>query len=175
MSTTFQIPGWMKPRELPSSPFDVENISVSEITTQLKQCRNGSAPCPYDQVSYKILKKCPSVVEALLNIFNHCLYRSSVPVSWEAAVVILLGKPSAKTDSRNPCNLRPIALTPCIGKLFTAILKKRVLSYVISNAYLNTSIQKAFINAIPGCFEQKTKLSYAIQEARLQQRRIVVC
>lgn len=80
-----------------------------------------------------------------------------------------------KSDSRNPCNFRPIALTLCIGKLFTAILKKRVLSYVISNAYLNTSIQKAFINAIPGCFEQKTKLSYAIQEARLQQRRIAIC
>ena len=140
-----------------------------------RRSRNGSTPCPYDQISYKILKKCPSVVEALLNIFNHCLYRSSVPDSWKAAVVILLGKPAAKNDARNPSNFRPIALTPCIGKLFTAILKNRLLSYVASNGYLDTSIQKAFVSSMPGCFEHQVKLSSAIQEARLQQKNIAVC
>ena len=172
---SFQTPSWMAPRELPINPFDTGNVSISEITSQLKKSRNGSAPCPYDQISYKLLKKCPSIVEALLNIFNHCLYRSSVPSSWKAAVVILLGKPAAKKDSHNPSNFRPIALTPCIGRLFTAILKNRLLLYVAENGYLNTTVQKAFINSVPGCLEHQVKLSCALQEARLQQKTITVC
>ena len=118
---------------LPINPFDTGNVSISEIISQLKRSRNGSAPYPYDQILYKLLKKWPSNVEALRNIFNHCLYRSSVPSSWKAAVVILLGKPAAKKDAHNPSNFRPIALTPCIGKLFTAILKNRLLLYVAEN------------------------------------------
>lgn len=112
---------------------------------------------------------------SLIEIFNHCLCRSAVPASWKAAVVILLGKPAAKNDARNPSNFRPIALTPCIGKLFTAILKNRLLSCIASNGYLYTSIQKTFVSSMPGCFEHQVKLSCAILEARLQQRNIAVC
>ena len=43
---SFQTPSWMVPRELPINPFDTGNISISEITSQLKRSRNGSAPCP---------------------------------------------------------------------------------------------------------------------------------
>ena len=85
-----QIPSWMKPHKLPSSPFDIVGVCKSEITNQLMQSRNSSPPCPYDQISYKILKKCPSVVEALMNIDNHCLYHSAVTASWKAAVNMFL-------------------------------------------------------------------------------------
>ena len=46
-------------------------------------------------------------------------------------------------------NFRPIALTSCVGKLYTTLLKDRWLRFMLVNNYLNTSVQKAFILGIP--------------------------
>ena len=74
--------------------------------------------------------------------------------------MILLGKLAAKNDAHNPSNFRPIVLTPCIGELFTVILKNRLLSYVASSGYLETSIQRALANSMPGCFKHPVKLDF---------------
>ena len=168
-------PSWASTHPIPNALFDTAAISREEIVVQIRKSRSGSAPCPFDQVSYKIFKKCPSVIDALLNIFNHCLYQASIPNIWKVGVTRLLGKPAAKVDPKNPSNFRPITLTPCTGKLFTSILKERLLSYMKSNSYLDTSIQKAFVNNVPGCLEHQVKLFLVIQEARSQQRSLAVC
>ena len=166
-------PSWMSDQSNPKHLFDVSSISIEEIEFQIKKLRSGSAPCPFDQISYKIFKKCPSVLPIFSIIFNKCLYQSSIPNAWKIGVTRLLGKPAATKDSHNLSNFRPITLTSCMGKVFTSILKRRVLSYMGANNYLDTSIQKAFINNIPGCLEHQVKLSWAIQEAKSQQRSTV--
>ena len=108
-----------------------------------------------------------SVLPIFSIIFNKCFYQLSIPNAWKISVTRLLRKPAATKDSHNLSNFRPITLTSCMGKVFTSILKRRVLSYMGTNNYLDTSIQKAFINNIPGCLEHQVKLSWAIQEANL--------
>lgn len=144
------MPSWMTPCDSPSAPSVVDNVSREEIVCHLKRSRNGYSPCLLDQIPYKILKKCPSIIDALLNIYNHCLYLSAIPASWKLGVTKLLGKPAAKLDAHDPSNYRPITLTPCIGKVFTAILKTRLLDYMLANNYMNTCTQKAFISSLPG-------------------------
>ena len=107
----------------------------------------------------KFSRNAPSVIDALLNIFN----QSSIPSSWKVGVTRLLGKPAAKDDSKNP------------GKVFTSILKQRLMSYMIFNNYLDTSIQKAFVNKLPSCLEHQVKLFWIIQKARSQQRNLAIC
>ena len=46
---------------------------------------------------------------------------------------------------------------------------------MITNSYLDTSIQKAFIPGVPGCLEQHQKLSAAITEAHKKHRSLTVC
>ena len=89
--------------------------------------------------------------------------------------VWLISKAAAKEDPDTPSNLRPIALTSCVGKLFTTILKNRWLSFMVSNGYLDTFVQKAFIPGIPGCLEQYTKLTAAISDAYKNHRSLTVC
>ena len=61
------------------------------------------------------------------------------------------------------------------GKLFTTILCRRWLSFMLSNKYLDRGIQKAFMPRTPGCIEHHLKLSTVIQNARKKHRSLAVC
>ena len=171
----FPKPTWMSPRFLPSDVFNVDPISLEEVKHRVRKCRNGSAPCPLDQISYTILKKCPTTSLILVNIFNACLSSSSFPIPWKMGIIKLISKPTASSDPSNPSNFRPIALTSCVGKVLTSILKHRLLHYATGNGYLDTTLQKAFADSIPGCVEHHFKLSGALDEAKNQQKNICVC
>ena len=79
------------------------------------------------------------------------------------------------TKPEKPGNFRPIALTSCIGKVFTSILKNTWMEFMLSNGYLKTYVQKAFMRNIPGCTEQFYKLMAAIQEAHRKHKSITIC
>ena len=87
----------------------------------------------------------------------------------------LLGKHAAESDPSEPSNFWPIALTSCVGKLYTAILKTRWTQFMIANGYLNTTVQKAFVDGISGCTEHHVKLLSVIEEARRKHKSLAVC
>ena len=88
-----------------------------ELSRVIRKSRSLSAPSPLDRISYTILKRCPSLHPALLNLFNRVIMEGSVPSAWKVAVVKLIPKSSAKEDPSSPGNFRPIALTPVISQL----------------------------------------------------------
>lgn len=103
-----------------------------------------------------------------------------VPPEWKLAAIKLVGKSSAVEDPTTPANFHPIALTSCVGKLFTTILKNRWLNYMtsnayLSNAYLSSSVQKAFMKATPSCIEHQCKLAAILAEARKNLKSLAVC
>ena len=100
---------------------------------------------------------------------------STVPSQWKTASVKLIGKQAAQDDPTLPSNFRPIALTSCVGKLFTTILCRRWLSFMLSNKYLDKGIQKAFMPRTPGCIEHHLKLATVLQDARKKHRSLAVC
>ena len=112
---------------------------------------------------------------ALLHLFNHCWSTQTVPKAWKVGVIHLLGKKKAEEDPSQPSHFRPIALTSCVGKVFTSLLKQRWLSYMMENRYLNTSVQKAFIDGVPGCTEHHLKLLSIISEAQRKHKSLSVC
>ena len=86
------------------------------------------------------------------------IYCVTVPSHWRRGVIRLIPKAAASADPQLPSNFRPIALTSCIGKLYTSLLKNRWLQFMTANNFLDTSAQKAFLPGIPGCLEQYQKL-----------------
>ena len=141
----------------------------------IAKSKSKSSPSPIDQVSYEVFKKCPSLALALADLFSLCWKLGEVPSGWKCAVIKLIPKTDASNDPANPSNFRPIALTSCVGKFFITILKNRWLSFVTSNNYLDTSVQKAFLPGVPGCLEQYTKPSAAIADAHKRHRSLTVC
>jgi hypothetical protein len=98
-----------------------------------------------------------------------------VPQAWKDGVIRLIPKAAAKENPAEPGHFRPIALTSCIGKVFSSILKHRWLSFMVANRYMDRTVQKAFIPGVPGCIEHSTKLAAALHEAHFKHRSITVC
>ena len=155
--------------------FDSEEIREDEIFTAIKRSKSSSTPSPFDQVSYLIFKRCPSLRIALLDLFNACWSQSVIPTQWKMAAIKLIPKSSAVDEPSSPSNFRPIALTSCIGKLFTTILRNCRLDYMTGNGFLNCSIQKAFMSATPGCVEHHCKLAAILAEERKKHKSLAVC
>ena len=171
----FPSPSWLPSPPSPSVDFNTDEISVDEITYVIKRTKSRSSASPLDGISYKILKKCPSLISALFNLYNACWSSATIPQAWKQGVVRLIPKSSASTCPSDPANFRPIALTPCVGKVFTSILKNRFLPFMLQNSYMDTVIQKAFVNGIPGCAEHHCKLAEVIREASEKHRSLSVC
>ena len=165
----FDYPEWLKHRDAPSFPMGDLVITEKDIYDKIKCARSDSAPCPLDQISYKLLKRCPSLTVGLLHIYNLCIQQCRVPRLWQCAVIKLIPKPGKSIPS-DPSTFRPIALTSVVGKVFTSFIKDTLFKHLISNGYLDTSIQKGFINHVSGCQEHQFKLVEAIRDAKANQR-----
>ena len=139
-------------------------ITAAEVTCVLKRMRSRSAPSPFDRVGYVVFKKCPSLIPILVHLFNLCWSQSIIPQQWMVAEIRLISKGSTRQNPSDPGNFQPIALTPCIGKLFTSLLRNRWLQF-----------QKAFMPTVPGCIEHQFKLSSLIAEAQSKHKSLAVC
>ena len=171
----FVCPGWLPTPSPPESAFDCSDFSKEEVEKVVHQSKATSAPSPLDQVGYIILKKCPSLQRALLDLYNTCWKESTAPTAWKIAVIKLLPKAAAELDPLNPANFRPIALTSCVGKIFTMILQHRWLQFMLTNKFMDRTIQKAFLPATSGCTEHHCKLAGVLADARRNHKTLAVC
>lgn len=88
----------------PPHEFESDPIQEWEIKTVIKQSKISSKPSPFDNISYKILKKCPSLTQALLNLHNCCWPNREVPEAWKFAAIKLIGKDGAQSEPGAPSN-----------------------------------------------------------------------
>ena len=126
----FTQPEWVPTPSSPEVEYDCSPFTQDEVARIIKRMRAQSAPSPFDRVGYVMFKVCPSLLPALVQLFNICWAQSTIPGEWKCAAIKLIPKGSASEDSTNPANFRPIALTPCIGKLFTTLLRNHWLRYI---------------------------------------------
>lgn len=148
-------PEWIEnlmpvPSDVEVIPFDLSPITPNQIKKVLKGRPSNSSP-GVDGITYHHLKNLPSAQHFLATLFSKILLQSQdPPSSWRLAKFITIHKKGVTTD---PGNFRPIALTSVIAKLFHKIIAIRLEEYLISNNFLDTSLQKGFLRGINGCME----------------------
>ena len=74
-------PEWMPVPLSPEVEMDCSPFSPGEIARVIKKMKAWSAPSPFDRVGYVIFKKCPSLIPALVKLFNICWNQSIIPGS----------------------------------------------------------------------------------------------
>ena len=142
--TSYTRPPWLPKASPVSTTFNEGPITEQELNEAISHSSSSSTPSPLDQVSYKVLKHCPSVLPPLLDLYNLCWETGVVLQAWRDGVIRLIPKAAAMEDPSEPGHFRPIALTSCVGKVFSSILKRRWLSFMIANGYMDKNVQKAF-------------------------------
>ena len=172
---TFERPSWMPECPPPTIEMTTAPFTEEEIWNVISKLKSSSSPSPADQIPYSIFKRCPSLLPALLHMFNCCWTTQAIPSAWKVGIVHLLGKKKAVDDPTNPSNFRPIALTSCVSRVFTSLVKRRWLLFMVSNNYFNTATQKAFINGVPGCSEHHLKLLSILREAQSRCKSLCIC
>ena len=129
---------------------------------------NGS-PCPLGQISIKCYERCPYLRSYLTAFFAENWKKNVIPPTWKKAITILIHKSTDKPD-----NFRPITLETVALKILTSALRNKVCQFLSSNNYIETNIQKGFVNGISGTFEHTSHLAYVINNGRKSERSLIV-
>ncbi|KAL5260786.1 hypothetical protein ACHWQZ_G010815 [Mnemiopsis leidyi] len=99
-------------------------ITIEEVDSAIRTLCKGRA-AGEDCISNEFLLYSNTQLRlAVLNLFNQCLDNGIYP--WNTSIVTPLHK---KGDRYNPDNYRAIAVSSAIGKLFSSVLLKRLVSY----------------------------------------------
>jgi hypothetical protein len=88
-----------------------------------------------------------------------------VPVSWQRGFIILIPK-SSTADLHDVAEFRPIALLNSEGRLFFTLMEWRLSDYMVSNGYLDSTLQKGFMRDVAGCVEHSETIYRAALDAR---------
>ena len=129
--------------------FDQSPIKPRDVKLVLKKKKAKSAP-GNDELLYGLLRNLDTTHHFLATLFNKLLQSGDPPELWSESRVTLIYKSG---DTGSPQNFRMISLTSCVSKILHQLLADRMTSYVTTNKYIDTSLQKAFISGINGCIE----------------------
>jgi len=111
----------------PEIPVDMGCFTSQELRKAILKLRSGK-PVRRGDVPIEVFKvyaeAAGQVLEQLLELFNRCLELRQVPREWLEARVTLIFK---KGDPASCDNYRPICMTTVAYKIYTTMLKQRLL------------------------------------------------
>lgn len=123
-------------RQYMNNNFD-SPITLSEINTVLKEHNPDKAP-GYDQIT---LRQWKIIFEFqprnLLNALNRCFFSGYFPRIFKRATISLIRKPGKRSNEVS--SFRPISLLPVMGKIFEAIINKRLIYYLHEQEHINSN------------------------------------
>lgn len=89
--------------------------------------------------------------------------KGQVPTCWQVAEGCFIPK---EENSREIEQFGTISLLNVEGKVFFAVLAKRLTAYMVENKYIDTAVQKGGIPGFQGCVEHTSVISQLIKEAK---------
>ena len=154
----------------PKVEFNNELPTWSEVSKRLRKTRSKSAPGP-NGVPYLVYKRCQGLARLLWQYLRGIWRKNGISKSWRNAEGIFIPKDNGATSVEK---FRTVSLLNVEGKLYFAIKADRLLKFILTNDYIDTSIQKGGVPAVSGCLEHTAVLSQLIREAKAGRGNLVV-
>ena len=118
------------------------DITLKEIHDGITSLKSGKSNGP-DSILNEIIRFSRYYSAGCIQkIFNFCLKSGYFPKIWSGATITPLYK--NKGSKKDPSNFRGISLTSSLGKLFTTILRNRLVSFLGENKKLHDN-QSGFL------------------------------
>lgn len=107
--------------------YDRHLLSYNNLTAIIKsRCNKNSAGT--DNIPNTVIKKLPvTAIGLLVRLFNQMYNIAYFPKAWKCAKVIPVPKKGGTTS--DPGSYRPIALLPCLGKIFEVAIRDRIIDH----------------------------------------------
>ena len=99
-------------------------ITETEITDAIKTLKNNKSSGMDNIKNEQIKASCNLMIPIYTKLFNLIFENGLIPESWSVGTIKPIYK--NKGDPKLPENYRPITILSCLGKLFTAIINKRL-------------------------------------------------
>jgi len=154
----------------PRERFDLANIRRREHDEVIKKARGSSAPGS-NAIPYKVYKHCPSLSENLWVINRGFFTKADYPNNCRYSEGVYIPK---SDGDFSPKEGRPISLGNVQGKIYLAVLARRMTSFMINNRFVNTGVQKGGVPNVKGCTEHFGAMWEAIKDAKLRHQDICV-
>ena len=154
----------------PTDPFNMDIMNYEEFELKIKSRRNKSSPGP-NGVPYLVYKRCENLRKMLYQHLSRLWSRKIVPLQWRIGESILIPKTDDLTD---PAKFRNITKTNTSGKVSMGLLADKMLEYMVSNSYIDTTVQKGFLRKTPGCLEHTQVLMEELKDAKRKRRQIFI-
>ena len=148
--------------EEPVTAFDISEPRLQEVKTIVKEARAASAPGP-NGIPYKVYKNCPKLTARLWRLMKVVWRRGKLPDCWLVADGCFIPKEEEYKDIKQ---FRTRSLLNVEVKIYLAVLAKRMTKYMLSNQYIDTSVQTGGVPGVPGCIKHKSVLTKIIQDAK---------
>ena len=143
---------------------------MKEASDVVKKARSGSAPGP-NGIPYKVYKMCPMLLRRLWTLLKVIWRKGKVPDCWQQAEGIFTPK---EKGSKHVTEFRTISLLNVEGKIFFAVLARRMTTFLTTNQYIDTSVQKGGVPGFSGCIEHSSAISQIIREAKVNANDLTV-
>jgi hypothetical protein len=136
----------------------------ASVIIEALEGKKGNASPGLDGVTFGMLKLVPkSVLELLAICFSKILSgEQDIPDSWVMIRVKMLYKGKGK-DPNTWDSFRPVCISSCVGKLFNAILGKKLLEHCLDQGLLDTNIQKGFLYNVSGVTDSCQDLLHCLK------------
>jgi hypothetical protein len=172
----YERPVWMKDLPEPRIAFNLMPITEAELVHCIKVKNSSSAPTPFDPVPYRVYKRCPSLTEFLLMVFNRlheAMMKREYPADlWCDLWLTLIYKGNEKPRNL-PKSFRQILQKSPLEKLWNSIWATRITSFLMKNDFLDAA-QHAGKPGVSGCLEIHTIVNRLIHQARTNGRNLII-
>ena len=152
----------------PEIPCFTANITRKEHDDVVRKASSGSSP-GNNAIPYKMYKKCPQISAALWSLNRSAYSTGAFPDCCRYSEGVYIPK---KDGNFTPETGRPISLMNVQGKIYLAVIAKRITSYAVNNGYVDTTIQKGGIPKVRGCIEHFGSLWEVVKDAKLKRKNL---
>ena len=122
-------------------------------------------------IPYTVYKRCPGIAKNLWSLLRTSYTLGDYPDNCRFFEGVYIPK---SDGDFSPSSGRPISLGNIQGKIYLAVLAKRLTNFVVSNGYVDLSVQKGGVPGVQGCTEHFGAMWEVLKDARMRKRDLSV-
>ena len=154
----------------PTVAFNTRMITWKEHEAIIRKARSKSAP-GNNGIPYVVYKRCPKISKNLWNLNRTAFRNGFYPDSCRFFEGVYIPKGDGNFT---PATGRPISLGNVQGKIYLAVLAKRLTQFAVDNGYVDLSVQKGGVPEVKGCVEHFGAMWEVIKDAKLKRKDLAV-